>query len=168
MSLPDPLKSTPDLTSRPGDRPTDHEVDLLLNEIDERLASHGAPAETNMAGLDMLAEPLDPADDPAPTSPSRPAFEDSVHQAALGEALAAVAPAGVAAAAAAAADNPESISDEAAALPLIGKQPPAQQQRVLIGMIAGGALAFVLTGGLALNAASKQAGQLAATGQALM
>ncbi|MBP7914252.1 MAG: type IV pili methyl-accepting chemotaxis transducer N-terminal domain-containing protein [Vitreoscilla sp.] len=168
MSLPDPLKSNPDLTSRPGDRSADHEVDLLLNEIDERLAIHGAPAETNMAGLDMLAAPLEPAGEPAPESHSRPAFEDSLHQVALGEALAAVAPAGVAAAAAAAADNPDSISDEAAALPLIGRQPPAQQQRVLIGMIAGGALAFVLTGGLALNAASKQAGQLAATGQALM
>ena len=37
MSLPDPLKSNPDLTSRPGDRSADHEVDLVLNEIDERL-----------------------------------------------------------------------------------------------------------------------------------
>ena len=99
MSLPDPLKSNPDLTSRPGDRSADHEVDLLLNEIDERLAIHGAPAETNMAGLDMLAAPLEPAGEPAPESHSRPAFEDSLHQVALGEALAAVAPAGVAAAA---------------------------------------------------------------------
>ena len=41
-------------------------------------------------------------------------------------------------------------------------------EAVSFEMIAGGALAFVLTGGLALNAASKQAGQLAATGQALM
>ncbi|HEX5686658.1 MAG TPA: methyl-accepting chemotaxis protein [Ideonella sp.] len=61
-----------------------------------------------------------------------------------------------------------SSGDEPAALPLIGKQPLAQQQRVLLGLIVGGAFAFVVTGGLALNAAAKQASQLAATGQALM
>ena len=81
MSLPDPLKSNPDLTSRPGDRSADHEVDLLLNEIDERLAIHGAPAETNMAGLDMLAAPLEPAGEPARRRPDIQAAEALLHAA---------------------------------------------------------------------------------------
>lgn len=150
----------------------DHEVDLLLSEIDERLASHGSAAR--IGDIDSMAIPLDSIaldSGPSTQAPREADFEsqplplDGGHQAALGEALAAVAPAGAAAAAAAEA---QAAAAESSALPLIGKQSPAQQQRVLLGMIVGGAVTFVLTGALALTAAGKQAGQLAATGQALM
>ncbi|MGM9488924.1 methyl-accepting chemotaxis protein [Ideonella sp. YS5] len=120
----------------------------------------------------MNGGPLTQALDDAPSDYSQADEEadraqaQEGHQTALGEALAAVAPAGAAAAAAAGAAT--AASEEPSALPLIGRQSPAQQQRVLFGMIAGGAVALVLTGALALNAAGKQAGQLAATGQALM
>ena len=164
MSQHDTLKSS---AGTPADshgaaQSGDHEVDLLLSEIDQRLAkgpSDGAAARSD-AGPSTHAHA-----DAGPDTDFGDAA-DGAHQTALGEALAAVAPAG--AAAAAAAEAQMSSGDEPAALPLIGKQPLAQQQRVLLGLIVGGALAFVVTGGLALNAAAKQAGQLAATGQALM
>ncbi len=137
----------------------DHEVDLLLSEIDQRLAK--GPSDGVAARSDAGPSTHAHADAGPDTD-----FDDGAHQTALGEALAAVAPAG--AAAAAAAEAQMSSGDEPSALPIIGKQSPAQQQRVLLGLIIGGAVAFVLTGALALNAATKQAGQLAATGQALM
>jgi twitching motility protein PilJ len=159
----------------------DHEVDLLLSEIDERIANKGGAAAVDH--IDSMSIPLDAL--PLNGGPSTQSPDDAVsdyppqaeeeadrtepgqgHQAALGEALAALAPAGAAAAAAAEAAVP--AAEEPSALPLIGRRSPAQQQRVLLGLIAGGAVAFVLTGALALNAAGKQAGQLAATGQALM
>ena len=186
MSQHDTLKSSAGMPA-PGHgadlavaRSGDHEVDLLLSEIDERIASKGGAAAVDH--IDSMSIPLDAmptnggpltqALDDAPSDYSQADEEadrtlaQEGHQTALGEALAAVAPAGAAAAAAAGAAT--AASDEPSALPLIGKQSPAQQQRVLFGMIAGGAVALVLTGALALNAAGKQAGQLAATGQALM
>ena len=167
MSLSDTLNSQPDQPARPAERSADHEVDLLLSEIDERLASHGNMGDTDIGGLQQT---LNVAEDVAPSGYHRTESppDDGAHQAALGEALAAVAPAGVAAAAAAAADGTAEDAEAPSSLPLIGKQPAAQQQRVLLSMIVGGAVVFVLTGALALNAASKQAGQLSATGQALM
>jgi len=145
----------------------DHEVDLLLSEIDERLANQASAAR--IGDLTSASIPLDGGPSTHPQNnagiESRSFPDDGGHQAALGQALAAVAPAGAAAAAAAEA---QSAADEPSALPLIGKQSAAQQQRVLLGMIVGGAVTFVLTGALALNAAGKQAGQLTATGQALM
>jgi len=163
MSQHDTLKSS---AGKPADshgaaHSGDHEVDLLLSEIDQRLAkgpSDGAASRSD-------AGPSTHAHADAGPDTDFGGAADGAHQTALGEALAAVAPAGAAAAAAAEA---QMSSDEPAALPLIGKQPLAQQQRVLLGLIVGGAIAFVLTGALALNAATKQAGQLAATGQALM
>jgi twitching motility protein PilJ len=163
-------------------RSGDHEVDLLLSEIDERIASKGGAAAVDH--IDSMSIPLDEmrrnggpetqAPDESPSDyPSQPgdgadrAGMGAGHQTALGEALAAVAPAG-AAAAAVAAGAATPASEESSSLPIIGRQSPAQQQRVLFGLIAGGAVAFVLTGALALNAAGKQAGQLSATGQALM
>ncbi len=173
----------------------DREVDLLLSEIDERLANQ---ASTPVAdAFDSMSIPLDemplaaavsagytpPMSGPSTLPPQDPpvdVFSADTHQAALGEALAAVAPAGIAAAAVAAPSAPAAPAEPASApaaeaaaavpasLPLIGKRSAAQQQRLLFGMVGGGATLFVLIGALALNAADKQAGQLAATGQALM
>ena len=180
MSLSDPLKSAAGASAQqasPADhvgRTGDHEVDLLLSEIDQRLAGQGSASnagpDTDFGDPPDSVIELNAMADDGPTTRAGADMDlgaggDEQHQAALGEALAAVAPAGAAAAAAAEAASAE---EETAGLPLIGKQSPAQQQRVLLGMIVGGAVTFVLTGALALNAASKQAGQLSATGQALM
>jgi twitching motility protein PilJ len=73
-----------------------------------------------------------------------------------------------------AAAQPQAVSEspapalEGSGLPMIGSRAPADQQRVLLGLLIAGAAVFVITGGLALNAAAKQAKQLTATGQALM
>ena len=109
----------------------------------------------------MFNPPAEPAEAAAAAAPLV-AHGLPDHQAALGEALAAVAPAAVAAAA------PAPAAAEPGALPLIGRRPALQQQRVLLGMVVGGAMAFVLTGVLALNAADRQSSQIAVTGQALM
>ncbi|HEV8691288.1 MAG TPA: methyl-accepting chemotaxis protein [Ideonella sp.] len=182
MSQHDTLKSSAGTSADPngGDGAAlaanhsgDREVDLLLSEIDERLAQRNSvlPADAEESVMTMER----PADDTGPATHAHSELEpppevpdDGAHQAALGEALAAVAPAGAAAAAAAAEEAEAASAEEPGALPLIGRQSPAQQQRVLLTMIGIGALAFVLTGAWALNAAGKQAGQLAATGQALM
>jgi twitching motility protein PilJ len=181
MSQHDTLKSTSDTghgVAAPVNHSGDHEVDLLLSEIDERLAHGGAlPASAAADTTDDVLQsmfssregdiPSVPGDELDSGANTIAASDPGDHQTALGEALAAVAPAGAAAAAAAGSQEPP--VQEPAALPLIGKRfSPAQQQRVLLGMVIGGAAAFVLTGALALNDANRQAGQLAATGQALM
>ncbi len=56
----------------------------------------------------------------------------------------------------------------AVALPLIGHQPVATQQRILGGVVLAGLLLLVLATVLALTTASRNAVQTAATGQALM
>ncbi len=56
----------------------------------------------------------------------------------------------------------------AAALPLIGSQPVAAQQRILGGVVLAGLLLLVAATVLALTAASRNAVQVGATGQALM
>ena len=53
-------------------------------------------------------------------------------------------------------------------LPLIGHQPVASQQRLLLGLIGAGALVFAVTATLALTSAGKQAKQIATSGQVLM
>jgi twitching motility protein PilJ len=55
-----------------------------------------------------------------------------------------------------------------AALPLIGGQPPATQQRILGGVVLLGLVLLVLATVLALTAANRNAVQVGATGQALM
>ena len=55
-----------------------------------------------------------------------------------------------------------------AVLPLIGNRPPAQQQRILGGLLLGGLLLLVLSLVLALTAAGRNSAQVASTGQALM
>ncbi|MFZ2990428.1 MAG: methyl-accepting chemotaxis protein [Ideonella sp.] len=60
------------------------------------------------------------------------------------------------------------FGEESTGLPLIGKRPAAEQQRLLFITIGLGAAVFVLTGALALGTANRQAKQLGATGQALM
>ena len=69
-----------------------------------------------------------------------------------------VAAAGAAAARMAAADS----------LPLIGNRPVEQQQRILGAMVLAGLLLLILATVLALSAANRNAGQVAATGQAQM
>ncbi|MBQ0945264.1 type IV pili methyl-accepting chemotaxis transducer N-terminal domain-containing protein [Ideonella sp. 4Y16] len=64
-------------------------------------------------------------------------------------------------------DGPDGPATQAA-LPLIGHQSAAQQQRVLFTLIAVGAVVFALTAVLALGASGRQAKQLGTTGQVLM
>ena len=52
--------------------------------------------------------------------------------------------------------EPSSFEDDGAALPLIGRQPVAKQQRLLLGLIGAGAVTFLVTAALALNAAGRQ------------
>jgi twitching motility protein PilJ len=65
---------------------------------------------------------------------------------------------------------PASMGDEtpATGLPLIGKQPVAAQQRILLGLVAVGLLGLVGMTLYSFNSASKGAAQVAASGQALM
>ena len=56
----------------------------------------------------------------------------------------------------------------AASLPLIGRMPVAEQQRVLIGLVITGLIGLILMIFLSYNAASRGAAQVGAAGQALM
>jgi len=56
----------------------------------------------------------------------------------------------------------------ATGLPIIGKQPVATQQRVLLGLVAVGLLGLIGMTLYSFNSASKGAAQVAASGQALM
>ncbi len=65
--------------------------------------------------------------------------------------------------------EPSSFGPEVTStLPLIGHQPVASQQRLLLGLIGVGALVFAVTATLALTSAGKQAKQIATSGQVLM
>ncbi|WP_396269087.1 methyl-accepting chemotaxis protein [Ideonella sp.] len=72
------------------------------------------------------------------------------------------------AAAAAAAATASGALDDAVTLPLLGHRPVAQHQRVLLALVVAGVVGVVAIGAMALSASSQQAGQLTATGQALM
>ncbi|MCR5883666.1 methyl-accepting chemotaxis protein [Rhizobacter sp. J219] len=65
---------------------------------------------------------------------------------------------------------PAGMGDEvnATGLPLIGKQPVATQQRVLLGLVVVGLLGLIGMTLYSFNSASKGAAQVAASGQALM
>ncbi|WP_088285442.1 methyl-accepting chemotaxis protein [Ideonella sp. A 288] len=63
---------------------------------------------------------------------------------------------------------PSDAAPEGVVLPFIGNRPAAEQQRILGGLLVGGLLLLVLSLVLALNAASRNSAQVAATGQALM
>ena len=54
------------------------------------------------------------------------------------------------------------------ALPIIGNRPVEQQQRILGGMVLAGLLLLIFATVMALSAANRNAGQVAATGQAQM
>ncbi|WP_395698843.1 methyl-accepting chemotaxis protein [Aquabacterium sp.] len=56
----------------------------------------------------------------------------------------------------------------AAALPFIGQRSLPEQQRILFGLIIGGAVILLAAVGFALTAANRNASQVGATGQALM
>ncbi len=56
----------------------------------------------------------------------------------------------------------------AAVLPVIGRRPVHQQQRILLSMIAGGALVLILSVSLGIGSAQRAAQQVGATGQAQM
>lgn len=112
-------------TSEPTRAPEDRDVDLLLNQIDQRLtgsnAGRGPGADDGEALLSRMADA-----------------------------------------------EPSTLGEDNTGLPLIGRRSAAEQQRLLLGMIGGGAAVFVITGALALGAASRQSAQISATGQALM
>ncbi|MBI5259594.1 MAG: type IV pili methyl-accepting chemotaxis transducer N-terminal domain-containing protein [Burkholderiales bacterium] len=55
-----------------------------------------------------------------------------------------------------------------AALPFIGQRSLPEQQRILVGLIAAGAVILMAAVGFALTAANRNASQVGATGQALM
>ena len=59
-------------------------------------------------------------------------------------------------------------SRAAAALPLIGARPLAEQQRILGGLVLAGLVGLVVMAGVSMNSASKSAAQVGASGQALM
>ncbi len=60
------------------------------------------------------------------------------------------------------------FGEESTGLPLIGRRPVYEQQRLLLTLVGAGAAVFLITGALSLGSASRQASQLTATGQALM
>ncbi|NUZ07058.1 methyl-accepting chemotaxis protein [Piscinibacter koreensis] len=59
-------------------------------------------------------------------------------------------------------------AEAARPLPVIGKRPIAEQQRILLGMIALGVIGAIVLAILAFATASRGSAQVAATGQALM
>ena len=63
---------------------------------------------------------------------------------------------------------PSHAAAEDAGLPLIGRQPVAQQQRILGGLVLAGVAGLLAITFVSLNSASKSAAQVAASGQALM
>jgi twitching motility protein PilJ len=60
------------------------------------------------------------------------------------------------------------FGEESTGLPLIGRRPSLEQQRVLGVLVVVGLLSFLAAGGIALTTANQRAAQLGATGQALM
>ncbi|MBQ0935537.1 methyl-accepting chemotaxis protein [Ideonella paludis] len=118
----------------------DPEVDLLLSQIDERLGHSASPEDSDLAESDMIVSRFVTDEELDAATPK---------------------PAAVAAAA-------EPTVDDAVTLPLLGHRPVAQHQRVLLTMVGAGVVGVLAIGALALSASSQQAGQLTATGQALM
>ena len=135
---PDVEAAAPTVVVDPANEASDQEVDALLNEIDQRLA------------LQQKVSPVEApkaAADPSPPAPdTEPHADVSLSQF----------------------EEPSRFSDGEQALPLIGGQSAASQQRMLLGLIIVGALVFVITAALALISSGRQARQLSATGQALM
>ena len=132
--------------------PPDPEVDDLLSQIDLRLsqqASLGAERDDDLA--QAVAAPATATALPPPAPPVVPATTAAAVESAYGDSAQA-----------------SSFGEDAAPLPLIGARSVSDQQRLLLGLLGIGAAAFVLTGALSLNDASRQGDQLAATGQALM
>jgi len=126
----------------------ERDVDALLSEIDQRLA-----AQQQAAGR-ARPEDADGVIDLSALASEPPAAEDAASQ-----------DAGVSRFAE---PEPSRYGEDGTGLPLIGGRPVAQQQRLLLGLIGAGAVTFIITAALALNASGKQARQLSATGQALM
>ena len=113
----------------------EHDVDLLLSQIDQKIAQQQGQVE-----------------DVAPVMPQSSEPDSMLGAPVLESRLA----------------EPSTFGDDYTGLPVIGRRPVLEQQRLLLGLIGVGAAVFVITGALALGAASRQAGQLSATGQALM
>lgn len=119
---------------------SDPEVDLLLSQIDERLGHSAGQDDSDLAESDLIVSRFVTDEELDAATPK---------------------PAPLASAA-------ETAVDDAVTLPLLGHRPVAQHQRALLGMVAAGVVGVVAIGALALSASSQQAGQLTATGQALM
>ena len=118
----------------------DPEVDLLLSQIDERLGHATEQGDSDLAESDMIVSRF-VTDEELDAATAKPA----------------------AAAATASGDL-----DDAVTLPLLGHRSVAQHQRVLLALVVAGVVGVVAIGAMALSASSQQAGQLTATGQALM
>ncbi|GAA0767728.1 methyl-accepting chemotaxis protein [Ideonella azotifigens] len=118
----------------------DQEVDLLLSQIDQRLGQQAQAAIEPDVALAAAA---------APAAPVAEVSEEEAAASRLAPEL-------------------STFGEASTGLPLIGRRPALEQQRLLLGLIGGGAAVFVITGALALGAANRQASQLSATGQALM
>jgi twitching motility protein PilJ len=121
----------------------DPEVDLLLSQIDERLGHATEQGDSDLAESDMIVSRF-VTDEELDAATAKPA------------------------AAAAAAATASGDLDDAVTLPLLGHRSVAQHQRVLLALVAAGVVGVVAIGAMALSASSQQAGQLTATGQALM
>jgi len=109
----------------------DHEVDRLLEQIDQRLEQSAGAGDVPPPAAALPPDGDDPALSQLPPDVS-------------------------------------TFGEESTGLPLIGRRPLYEQQRLLLTMVGAGAAVFVITGALSLGAANRQAGQLTATGQALM
>ena len=118
----------------------DPEVDLLLSQIDERLGHSTGHDDSDLAESDMIV--------------SRFVTDDEL-DAATPKPAPVAAPSGAAV-------------DDLVSLPLLGRRPVAQHQRLLLVMVGAGVVGVLAIGALALSASSQQASQLTATGQALM
>ncbi len=151
MSLLDQLKNkfrSPDTeaaasaaASRPPLEASDQEVDALLNEIDQRLAAQQKGSQ--------LDDPLVQAEAAAPAQVAdhaAPPLDVGMSQF----------------------SEPSRFADAEQALPLIGHQSAANQQRLLLLLVVVGLVVFLATSVFALLSSGRQAAQLSATGQALM
>mgnify|MGYP000606066897 CR=1 FL=1 len=114
-----------------GPADADHEVDRLLEQIDQRLEQSVQEAEVPPPAVAAMPDAEDPGLSQLPPDVS-------------------------------------TFGEESTGLPLIGRRPLYEQQRLLLTMVGAGAAVLVITGALSLGAANRQAGQLTATGQALM
>ena len=163
MGFLDKFKSNRRVAETAHARPPTNFDELQAEVDDDHLPATG--------GIDSLSsvldEPGNQASD-APTEQDNPQGPELLASDRLLEAPDAAARRATAAGAAGLAGGAGVAFAAAAMLPLIGHRPMAQQQRILGGVLVLGLVLLVLTTVMALTSAARNAGQVAATGQALM